>query len=171
MISKFKKYSSMSNMYLIIFSWNIFIIEIYIYKSQVASRGLCGYAQRETRTSRLNVKKKTIRFTCSFTFLRREGLGGHYIAGRSPTLEEEPSCDNLDVDEGFFERNIWPEIAHRVKSFENLKVSKSRIRPRQSTWKILKIQNTKSRNNMQVFVFYVFLSHLSKSTSEMYRRH
>ncbi|XP_015604103.1 FAD-dependent oxidoreductase domain-containing protein 1 [Cephus cinctus] len=62
----------------------------------------------------------------SDTYFRREGLGGCYICGRSPEFaEEEPSIDNLDVDHKFFEEKIWPILAQRVKSFENLKVVSS----------------------------------------------
>lgn len=53
---------------------------------------------------------------------RRDGLGGNYIGGKTPELHEEPSIDNLDVDHEFFDNRIWPIIAHRVPSFENLKV-------------------------------------------------
>lgn len=56
-------------------------------------------------------------------YFRRDGLGGNYIAGRSPAADEEPACDNLDVDYNFFDTHIWPVLAKRVPSFENLKVS------------------------------------------------
>lgn len=56
------------------------------------------------------------------TYFRREGLGGLYLCGQSPTEEHEPSIDNLDVDHEFFESNVWPTIANRVPSFEKLKV-------------------------------------------------
>lgn len=56
-------------------------------------------------------------------YFRREGLGGSYIAGRSPSLSEEPECDNLDVDYDYFDSHVWPVLAKRVPSFENLKVT------------------------------------------------
>lgn len=56
-------------------------------------------------------------------YFRREGLGGNYIAGRSPTAAQEPSCENLDVDYEYFDTDVWPELAKRVPSFENLKVT------------------------------------------------
>lgn len=55
-------------------------------------------------------------------WLRREGLGGHYIAGKSPTANEEPGVANLDVDYTFFDQQVWPDIASRVPGFENIKV-------------------------------------------------
>ncbi|XP_011312053.1 FAD-dependent oxidoreductase domain-containing protein 1 isoform X2 [Fopius arisanus] len=62
----------------------------------------------------------------SGTWFRREGLANHYICGRSPSCDaDEPSTDNLDVDEAFFEKNIWPLLGNRVNSFENLKIESS----------------------------------------------
>ncbi|KAM9781765.1 FAD-dependent oxidoreductase domain-containing protein 1 isoform X1 [Syngnathus typhle] len=58
----------------------------------------------------------------SGVYFRREGLGGNYIAGRSPDEGEEPDVTNLDVDHQFFQDKIWPELAHRVPAFEKLKV-------------------------------------------------
>lgn len=59
------------------------------------------------------------------TYFRREGLANHYLCGRSPDPNEEPSTSNLDVDHEFFEANVWPPLAHRVPAFENLKVNSS----------------------------------------------
>lgn len=59
------------------------------------------------------------------TYFRRDGLGGNYLCGRSPTLEQEPSVDNLDVDHTFFENEIWPSLANRCKAFESAKVVNS----------------------------------------------
>ncbi|XP_070582051.1 FAD-dependent oxidoreductase domain-containing protein 1-like [Ptychodera flava] len=56
------------------------------------------------------------------TYFRREGLGGVYISGLSPSEEEEPSANDLQVDYQWFDDKIWPRLAHRVPSFENLKV-------------------------------------------------
>ena len=58
-------------------------------------------------------------------YFRREGLGGNYLCGQSPTEEEEPSDTDLDqVDMEWFEEAVWPVMAHRVKAFEALKVRK-----------------------------------------------
>ncbi|CAL1675072.1 unnamed protein product [Lasius platythorax] len=61
----------------------------------------------------------------SGAYFRRDGLGGNYIGGKSPEFDEEPSVDNLDVDHEFFDNKVWPLLAHRVPSFENLKVKSS----------------------------------------------
>ena len=54
------------------------------------------------------------------TYFRREGLGDMYLCGQSPL--DEPSVTDLEVDEDFFMEHVWPTIAYRVPSFENLKV-------------------------------------------------
>ncbi|XP_046838305.1 FAD-dependent oxidoreductase domain-containing protein 1 [Vespa crabro] len=59
------------------------------------------------------------------TYFRRDGLANSYICGRPPQKDKEPKTDDLDVDHDFFETNIWPILAHRVKSFESLKVKSS----------------------------------------------
>ncbi|XP_071529986.1 FAD-dependent oxidoreductase domain-containing protein 1-like [Panulirus ornatus] len=59
------------------------------------------------------------------TYFRREGLGGLYLCGQSPKEVNEPSIDNLEVDYEYFEDEVWPTIAHRVPSFENLKLHTS----------------------------------------------
>ncbi len=61
----------------------------------------------------------------SGAYFRREGYGGHYLCGMSPTEDEEPAIDNLEVDHDFFQDNVWPTIAHRAKAFENVKVTGS----------------------------------------------
>lgn len=59
----------------------------------------------------------------SGAYVRREGLGGKYICGRSPSPAEEPDNSNLEVDYNFFENSVWPVIANRVPAFESIKVS------------------------------------------------
>ncbi|KAG7155677.1 FAD-dependent oxidoreductase domain-containing protein 1-like 1 [Homarus americanus] len=59
------------------------------------------------------------------TYFRREGLGGNYLCGQSPHEDNEPPVDDLKVDEKFFEDEVWPTIANRVPSFENLKLHTS----------------------------------------------
>ncbi|CRK94290.1 CLUMA_CG007805, isoform A, partial [Clunio marinus] len=59
----------------------------------------------------------------SGVYFRREGLTGLYVAGRSPeSIEKEPPIDNLDVDYGYFDTDVWPHLAHRVPKFEAVKV-------------------------------------------------
>ncbi|XP_013402283.1 FAD-dependent oxidoreductase domain-containing protein 1 [Lingula anatina] len=55
-------------------------------------------------------------------YFRREGLGGNYICGGSPTEEEEPDIATLEVDYSFFNQKLWPILANRVPAFENIKV-------------------------------------------------
>lgn len=59
------------------------------------------------------------------TYFRRDGLGGNFLCGRSPRADQEPACDTLEVDESFFEQEIWPTLAHRVPAFESLRVKSS----------------------------------------------
>ncbi|XP_007244777.3 FAD-dependent oxidoreductase domain-containing protein 1 [Astyanax mexicanus] len=59
----------------------------------------------------------------SGVYFRREGLGGNYIAGKSPEEAEEPDVSDLEVDHEFFQEKVWPLLCHRVPSFERLKVS------------------------------------------------
>lgn len=62
----------------------------------------------------------------SGAYFRREGLAGTFITGKSPdSFDEEPSIDNLDVDDDYFHNKIWPLIANRVPSFEKLKLKSS----------------------------------------------
>jgi FAD-dependent oxidoreductase domain-containing protein 1 len=56
------------------------------------------------------------------TYFRRDGLGGNYIGGRSPSFENEPICDNLDVDFNYFDTDVWPNLAQRVPAFSGVKV-------------------------------------------------
>ncbi|CAL1295055.1 unnamed protein product [Larinioides sclopetarius] len=57
------------------------------------------------------------------TYVRREGLGGKYICGRSPAPHEEPDVSNLEVDYNFFESSVWPHLSKRIPIFECIKVS------------------------------------------------
>jgi len=59
-------------------------------------------------------------------YFRREGLGGSYLCGQSPTEEQEPQDTDLDlVDMDWFEDQVWPVMAHRVDAFQQLKVRAS----------------------------------------------
>ncbi|XP_060107688.1 FAD-dependent oxidoreductase domain-containing protein 1 [Heteronotia binoei] len=55
-------------------------------------------------------------------YCRREGIGGNYLGSISPTEEEEPDTQDLEVDHDFFQEKVWPKLAHRVPAFEYLKV-------------------------------------------------
>jgi len=58
-------------------------------------------------------------------WFRKEGSGSLYICGKSPDENYDPDADDLDVDYGYFENEIWPCIAERVPAFEELKVQHS----------------------------------------------
>jgi len=59
----------------------------------------------------------------SGVYVRREGLGGHYICGTSPSSEEEePEIANFDIDYDLYNEHIWPAIAHRIPAFNNSKL-------------------------------------------------
>ncbi|XP_060593227.1 FAD-dependent oxidoreductase domain-containing protein 1-like [Ruditapes philippinarum] len=58
----------------------------------------------------------------SGVYFRREGLGGHYICGASPTEDSEPDVNDLSVDYEFFTDFVWPALAHRVPAFNNSKL-------------------------------------------------
>ncbi|XP_077284965.1 FAD-dependent oxidoreductase domain-containing protein 1 homolog [Arctopsyche grandis] len=62
-------------------------------------------------------------FDPSGTYFRREGLGNNFIAGRSPSPDNEPDVKNLDVDYNFFDTDVWPNLAERVPAFEALKIT------------------------------------------------
>ncbi|CAH1117776.1 unnamed protein product [Phaedon cochleariae] len=56
-------------------------------------------------------------------YFRRDGLGGSFIAGMSPELDDEPPTNNLDVDFSYFDDKIWPVLSKRVPAFEAIKVT------------------------------------------------
>ncbi|XP_014444306.1 FAD-dependent oxidoreductase domain-containing protein 1 [Tupaia chinensis] len=61
----------------------------------------------------------------SGAYFRPEGLGNNYLGGRSPSEEEEPDPGNLEVDQDFFQDQVWPHLAQRVPAFEALKVRRA----------------------------------------------
>lgn len=56
----------------------------------------------------------------SGVYFRPEGR--YHITGVAPPAGEDPDAEDFDVEDGFFERLIWPTLAHRVPAFETLKV-------------------------------------------------
>ena len=51
-------------------------------------------------------------------------MGGNYLCGQSPTEEQEPADTDLNVvDMDWFDEQVWPVLANRVKAFESLKVN------------------------------------------------
>mgnify|MGYP001479267321 CR=1 FL=1 len=54
-------------------------------------------------------------------FVRPEGAG--YICGVSPPEDCDPDAwDDLEVDNHWFEEMVWPTLAHRIPSFEAIKL-------------------------------------------------
>ncbi|MTH97006.1 FAD-binding oxidoreductase [Roseibium sp. RKSG952] len=53
------------------------------------------------------------------TYVRPEGNG--YICGSAPPEDQDPDCDDFDVDHTLFENHIWPVLANRVPAFETIK--------------------------------------------------
>ena len=48
--------------------------------------------------------------------------GRYHLAGVAPPEDEDPDAEDFDIEDGFFERLIWPTLAARVPAFETLKV-------------------------------------------------
>ena len=55
----------------------------------------------------------------SGAYFRPEGQG--YLMGISPAAEDDPECDDFDVQQAQFEEVLWPLLAHRVPGFEALR--------------------------------------------------
>ena len=53
------------------------------------------------------------------TYVRPEGTG--YICGSAPPADQDPDCEDFEVDYELFETHIWPTLAHRVPAFETIK--------------------------------------------------
>ena len=47
--------------------------------------------------------------------------GRQYLAIVSPPAEQDPDCEDLAVDQHWFEDTIWPALAHRVPAFEAIR--------------------------------------------------
>ena len=47
--------------------------------------------------------------------------GDKFVCGASPPPDEDPDCDDLEVDPRHFEEVLWPALAHRVPAFDALK--------------------------------------------------
>lgn len=53
------------------------------------------------------------------TYVRPEGAG--YICGSAPDEDNDPDCDDFEVDYALFEEHIWPTLATRVPAFEAIR--------------------------------------------------
>lgn len=49
--------------------------------------------------------------------------GGQYIGIVSPPEDDDPDCDDLELDYRLFEETIWPTLAARVPAFEAIKLT------------------------------------------------
>ena len=48
--------------------------------------------------------------------------GKFYLTGIQPPEDEDPDVEDFDIDHEFFDREIWPRLAHRVPAMQALKV-------------------------------------------------
>ena len=48
---------------------------------------------------------------------------GQYLGIVSPPEDQDPDCDDLELEYDVFEATIWPTLAHRVPAFEAIKLS------------------------------------------------
>lgn len=49
--------------------------------------------------------------------------GRFFLCGKSPEEDAEPPATDLDdIDHGFFETEVWPQLAVRIPAFESVKV-------------------------------------------------
>ncbi|TNE40436.1 MAG: FAD-binding oxidoreductase [Alphaproteobacteria bacterium] len=48
--------------------------------------------------------------------------GKQFLAGCSPDPANDPTCEDFEIDYGWFEEHIWPILAHRVPAFEAIKL-------------------------------------------------
>lgn len=55
-------------------------------------------------------------------YFRRDGLGGKFVGGISPSPSDEPDTTNLDVNFDYFDKHLWPILANRVPAFNAVKV-------------------------------------------------
>jgi len=59
----------------------------------------------------------------SGAYFRPEGEG--YICGIAPPVEDDPACDDFEVQHTLFDDVLWPTLAARVPGFEALRVQRS----------------------------------------------
>ncbi len=69
-------------------------------------------------------------------FFRPEG--GNFLCGVSPPEDEDPDCEDFDIDYAMFDQVVWPALANRVPAFAALKA--------QSAWAGLYDYNTFDQN-------------------------
>jgi FAD-dependent oxidoreductase domain-containing protein 1 len=72
----------------------------------------------------------------SGVFFRPEGR--NFLCGVSPPEEQDPDCEDFEIDYSMFDEVVWPALANRVPAFAELKV--------QSAWAGLYDYNTFDQN-------------------------
>ena len=50
---------------------------------------------------------------------------GQFICGVSPPAEDDPDCDDFEIDYRWFEELIWPTLAARIPAFEAIKQTRA----------------------------------------------
>jgi sarcosine oxidase len=48
--------------------------------------------------------------------------GEHFITGYSPPPEDDPDCDDFEIDYSRFEGLLWPVLAERIRPFEAIRM-------------------------------------------------
>jgi sarcosine oxidase len=59
----------------------------------------------------------------SGVWIRPEGAS--YICGVSPPADQDPECDDLELDYRPFEEVVWPALARRVPALESIKLQRA----------------------------------------------
>ena len=54
-------------------------------------------------------------------YVRPEGPS--FICGWSPPEEEDPDCEDFEIEWNLFDERIWPTLARRVPAFEAIKLT------------------------------------------------
>ena len=72
----------------------------------------------------------------SGVFFRPEGA--NFLCGVSPPEDQDPDCEDFEIDYAMFEEVVWPALANRVPAFAELKVK--------SAWAGLYDYNTFDQN-------------------------
>ncbi len=59
----------------------------------------------------------------SGVFVRPEGKG--FVCGVSPPENEDPDCEDLEVEYGMWEEVVWPTLAERIPAFAAVKLTRA----------------------------------------------
>ena len=67
----------------------------------------------------------------SGVFFRPEGR--NFLCGVSPPEDQDPDCDDFEIDYAMFDDIVWPALANRVPAFAELKVQSAWPAPTTTT--------------------------------------